>query len=133
MLSVPLGYFAGIGCASRNGILVKGGNSLDALCDGRIAVFDKTGTLTQGTFRVTELRPEQGTDPQKLLKLAALAEAHSDHPIARAILEKYDKELDLTSIENADETPGYGMKATVDGREVLAGSAGLLRDLSQIR
>lgn len=128
VLSVPLGYFAGIGCASRNGILVKGGNSLDALCDGRIAVFDKTGTLTQGTFRVTELRPEQGTDPQKLLKLAALAEAHSDHPIARAILEKYDKELDLTSIENADETPGYGMKATVDGREVLAGSAGLLRD-----
>lgn len=126
VISVPMGFFAGIGCASKNGILVKGGNYLEALCDAEAVAFDKTGTLTQGTFRVTEQRPN-GCSADQLLEWAALAEAYSSHPIAQSLRAAYGREIDQTRVREASEIAGNGVKAVVDGREVLAGNARLMR------
>ncbi|HIT57704.1 MAG TPA: cadmium-translocating P-type ATPase [Candidatus Galloscillospira stercoripullorum] len=127
VISVPLSFFGGIGGASRQGILVKGGNYLEALAKARVVVFDKTGTLTQGVFRVTEVRcsPEDRT---ALLETAALAELHSSHPIARALREAWGKPLDPSRVREVEERSGRGVRSVVDGTAVLAGSRRLLEE-----
>ena len=129
VISIPLSFFGGIGGASRRGILVKGGNYLEALADAQIAVFDKTGTLTQGVFSVTEVHP-QNISGDELLTLAALAEQFSDHPIARSIRAAAPGQLDPARAAEVRELAGFGVQATVDGREVLAGSAKLMASRS---
>ena len=126
VISIPLGYFGGIGGASRRGILVKGASFLDALTNIKTAVFDKTGTLTKGEFRVSQIVPDNGFEPEELLKLAAAAEARSNHPIAQSILEAYGRPSVPGSVTDYREVPGYGVSAVVDGRQVLAGSDRLL-------
>lgn len=127
VLSVPLTYFAGIGAASRNGILVKGGGDLDTLCHVERMVFDKTGTLTEGKFSVTEIHSEE---PEKLLALAAAAEASSNHPIARAVVEKYrqDGAEPLPVISQSKERGGFGITCQAAGEEVLLGNHRLLAE-----
>ncbi len=125
VISIPLTFFGGIGGASKRGILVKGGNYLEALADVKVAVFDKTGTLTSGSFSVTAVHPVD-MDETELLTLAALAEQASLHPIAKAIVAAAPEGLDLARATNILETAGHGVKALVDGHEVLAGSAKLL-------
>ncbi len=126
VISIPLGYFGGIGGASRRGILVKGSNFLDALTQVRTVVFDKTGTLTKGEFRVTGIFPANGFDAAEVLQNAAHAEYNSNHPVARSVLERYGKEVDLSRIGETEEVPGYGIIAKVDGHEVVAGNDRLL-------
>lgn len=127
VISVPLGYFGGIGGASRNGILVKGGNYLDALTDLSTVVVDKTGTLTHGTFAVTRAEPRNGFDRQELLRLAALAESHSSHPIARSIRDAYGEEIDAEALTDVREEKGFGVTARVGSRSIVAGSDRLLK------
>ena len=122
VISIPLGFFGGIGGASKNGILVKGGNYLEALNDVEIVVFDKTGTLTKGIFKVTEVSPENGISNDELIFYAAYAENYSNHPIGASILRAYGKEIDKDKIENYEEISGYGVKVIIDGKEVLAGN-----------
>ncbi|MDR3587875.1 MAG: heavy metal translocating P-type ATPase [Desulfosporosinus sp.] len=129
VISVPLGYFGGIGGASRHGILIKGANYLEALTDLRTVVFDKTGTLTEGVFQVVEICPAKGYTQKELLEIAAWAEAHSPHPIAKSIREKYGKDLkdgDLTGLLSYEEVSGQGIRTIFNGRTVLVGKAGLL-------
>jgi len=126
VISVPLSYFGGIGGASRDGILVKGGNYLDALARVTTAVFDKTGTLTRGAFSVTEIAPSEGMTKERLLDIAAHAESVSGHPVARSVLAAYGKDTDPARIERAEETAGHGVRAVIDGAVVLAGNARLL-------
>ncbi len=126
VISIPLGYFGGIGGASRKGILVKGASFLDALTNIKTAVFDKTGTLTRGEFRVTRIVPDNGFKPEELLMLAAAAEAHSNHPIAQSILEAHGQAAIPASVSDYREIPGYGVTAVVDGRTVMAGNDRLL-------
>lgn len=126
VISVPLGFFGGIGSASRHGILVKGSNYLEALARAEIVVFDKTGTLTKGTFRVTEVCPAAGMDRAQLLEMAALAESYSGHPISLSLKREYGREPDRGRVENAREIAGNGVQALVDGREVLAGNTRLM-------
>ncbi len=126
VVSIPLGFFGGIGRASRQGILVKGGNYLEALNNVRQVVFDKTGTLTRGEFAVNKVEPAEGFSREEVLTKAAFAENHSTHPIAKSIMEAYDQEIDSSRITNYQEISGYGIKAVVDGQEVLAGNFKLL-------
>lgn len=126
VISVPLGYFGGIGGASRRGILIKGANYVDALNDVSTVVVDKTGTLTKGIFRVTETVPRNGFESQKLLELAAMAESHSTHPIARSIREAYNAEIDQAAVTDVREEKGYGVIAQVNGHIVVAGSDRIL-------
>lgn len=126
VISVPLGYFGGIGGASRQGILIKGANYIDALKDVSTVVLDKTGTLTKGVFRVTKTVPRNGFSAEELLELAANAEVHSTHPIARSIREAQGREPDSDSVTEVREEKGYGVVAKVAGRTVLAGSDRLL-------
>lgn len=126
MVSIPLGYFGGIGGASRNGILIKGANSLDALADLRTVVFDKTGTLTKGVFQVAKIVPKNGFDHEDLLTLATGAEYYSNHPIARSLREAYGQEFSGDRIADYQEIPAYGIRAVVDGRRVLVGGDRLL-------
>ncbi len=126
VISIPLGYFGGIGGASRRGILVKGSNFLDALTQVKTVVFDKTGTLTKGEFRVTGIFPANGFDAAEVLQYAAHAEYNSNHPVARSVLERYGKEVDLSRMGEVEEVPGYGIIAKVDGHEVVAGNDRLL-------
>jgi len=126
VISIPLGYFGGIGKASRRGILVKGARFLDALADLHTVVFDKTGTLTKGVFRVTQLAARDGFSEEELLLLAAHAEAFSSHPIARSIREAYGKEVRLDAVSNYQEIAGYGVSALVDEKRVLVGNDRLL-------
>jgi len=126
VISIPLGYFGGIGGASKNGILVKGGNFLEALNNVEIVVFDKTGTLTKGVFEVTELKPQNNISKDELIEFAAYAESFSNHPIAASILNAYGKEIFKTSIENYEEISGHGVKVTTLGKEVLAGNYKLM-------
>lgn len=126
VISTPLGFFGGIGGASRRGILVKGGNFLEALNQAETVVFDKTGTLTQGRFTVTAIDPQPGFTEQDLLKLAAQAEGFSNHPIARSIVQAYDREPDLSPVEDHQELAGFGVTARIAGREVLAGGGRLM-------
>lgn len=121
VVSIPLTFFAGIGKASSKGILIKGGNYLDALNKVDTVVFDKTGTLTKGEFSVTETRPN-GCSEHELLKLAAYAEYNSTHPIARSIIAAYSETIDETQIESSTETAGKGIKTKALGHEILAGS-----------
>ncbi len=128
VISIPLSFFGGIGGASRKGILVKGGNYLELLADAGIVVFDKTGTLTKGTFAVSEVHPV-GVSEGELLELAALAEQHSSHPIAQSLRAAWGKECDPERVADVTEVAGQGVKALVDGREVLAGNAKLMASL----
>lgn len=127
VVSIPLGFFGGIGAASRNGILVKGSNYLEALNDVKVVVFDKTGTLTKGVFKVTAIRPEGGRTEDELMELAAIAEANSNHPIAESIRAAWAKAIPTQGVEGYDEVAGHGIKVSVNGREVLAGNAKLMK------
>ncbi len=127
VISVPLGFFGGIGAASRNGILVKGSNSLEALSRIDTAVFDKTGTLTRGKFQVVEVAPDEGASEEDVLKTAAYADAFSNHPVALSILSAYGKPIDRSLIENQEEIGGFGVKAEVGGKKLLAGTAALMK------
>ncbi len=125
VISIPLSFFGGIGGASRQGILVKGGNYLEALAKPEIVVFDKTGTLTEGAFRVTEVLPAKGTAAE-VLEIAALAESFSKHPISASLREAYGKPLDTSRVSDVEELAGYGIFAKVDGRQVLIGNHRLM-------
>ncbi len=126
VISIPLGFFGGIGAASRRGVLFKGANFLEAFRSVRCLVFDKTGTLTQGVFRVTEVVPHNGFTRGELLALAAAAESHSTHPIARSVVEAYGRPVDESRIQRYEEIPAHGVRAVIDGREVLAGNDRIL-------
>lgn len=126
VISIPLSYFAGIGSASRNGILVKGSNYLEALNSVKTAVFDKTGTLTEGVFEVVSIRPEDPFNENELLEYAALAESYSSHPIALSILRSYGREIDKNSIARYEEITGYGVKTVVKNRQIIAGNTRLM-------
>ena len=127
VVSIPLGFFGGIGVASKNGILIKGGNYLEALNDVDTVVFDKTGTLTKGVFKVTEIETENEIDKESLLKYAAYAESFSNHPISSSIIEAYGNEIDKDKVESYDEISGLGVRAIVDKKEVLAGNSKLMK------
>ncbi len=128
VISVPLSFFGGIGGASRHGILIKGGNYMEALAAADTVVFDKTGTLTQGVFKVTEIRPA-GMDEKELLELAALAESWSDHPISRSLKEAWGGEPDRSRVGEAEELSGRGVRVQVDGRTVCAGNRRLMEEI----
>ena len=128
VISVPLSFFGGIGGASRDGILVKGGNYLEVLARTEIVVFDKTGTLTRGVFNVTAIHPDH-CDQGQLLELAALAESYSDHPISRSLKEAYGKELDAARVSSVEELAGRGVRASVDGHTICAGNDKLMEDI----
>lgn len=127
VISVPLGFFGGIGAASKVGVLVKGSNYLEAVAEMTTIVFDKTGTLTKGEFKVSEILPQQGGS-EELLELAALAEGYSNHPIAGSIREACGKELDMNRVTDAKEVAGQGIRVLVDGREVLVGNEKLMKE-----
>ena len=122
VISVPLGFFAGIGGASKEGILIKGACYIEALSNPDSVVFDKTGTLTKGIFKVTAIHPV-GVTEQDLLELCAKTENYSSHPIAISLKEAYAKEIDTENIKNIEEIAGNGVKAEIDGNEILAGNA----------
>jgi len=126
VISIPLGFFGGIGGASKRGILVKGSNYLEALNNVEIVIFDKTGTLTKGVFKVTETNPQNGYTNEELIEYAAYAESYSNHPIALSIISAYNAEIDKNRIENYQEIAGHGIKVNVNGKEVLAGNARLM-------
>lgn len=126
VISIPLGYFGGVGGASRRGVLVKGSNFLDALTHVKTIVFDKTGTLTKGEFKVSEIITYNGFTKEKLLEYAGYAESHSNHPIAKSITEAFSKQIDSSRIENVEEISGYGVKSIIDGKEVLVGNDKML-------
>lgn len=126
VISIPLSFFGGIGGASKSGVLVKGSNYLEALADTEIVVFDKTGTLTKGTFAVSKIAPEDIT-AEVLLETAAYAEDYSNHPIAMSIKKAFGKDIDTSRIGEIEEIPGHGVKAVIDGKEVLAGNAKLMK------
>ncbi|SFM25057.1 Cd2+/Zn2+-exporting ATPase [Paenibacillus sp. 1_12] len=126
VVSIPLGFFGGIGAASKSGILIKGSNYLEALNDVKYVVFDKTGTLTKGAFKVTDIRPAGGTAEDELLEYAAYAEAHSTHPIAVSIRTAYGKEIKADDLTETNEISGHGIQVMVRGKEVLAGNAKLM-------
>ena len=131
VISVPLGFFGGIGAASRIGVLVKGGNYLEAVAEMTTIVFDKTGTLTKGEFKVSGLYADNGFSHEALLELAAHAEGYSNHPIADSIraayLERTGKEIDLSRVGEATEQAGHGISVTVDEKPVLIGNENLLK------
>ncbi len=126
VISIPLGYFGGIGGASRKGILVKGSNFLDALTQVRTVVFDKTGTLTKGEFKVSEIVVLNGFSKDEILEYAAYAETNSNHPVAKSILEAFGEKTDQSEIEQVEEISGHGVKATINGKIVFAGNDKLL-------
>ena len=126
VISIPLGYFGGIGGASKKGILVKGSNYLDALTEVKAVVFDKTGTLTKGNFKVTGITLSNSFSEDELLDLAAHAEFNSNHPISEAIKLKYNKEIDQNRINSFQDISGFGIKARIDDKEVLVGNDKLL-------
>ncbi len=129
VISVPLGFFGGIGAASKIGVLVKGSNYLEAVAEMTTIVFDKTGTLTKGEFKVTDVITENGSK-EELIELAALGEGYSNHPIANSIREAYGKELDLNRVTNTEEIAGHGIKAVIDGKTVLLGNEKLMKSES---
>lgn len=131
VISVPLGFFGGIGAASRIGVLVKGGNYLEAVAEMTTIVFDKTGTLTKGEFKVSGLYAENGFSQETLLELAAHAEGYSNHPIAGSIktayLERTGKDVDLSRVEEAEEQAGHGIRVLVDKKQVFVGNEKLMQ------
>jgi Cd2+/Zn2+-exporting ATPase len=126
VISIPLGYFGGVGGAAKRGILVKGSTFLDALTQVKTVVFDKTGTLTQGNFRVTNVVTHNGLSQHQLLELAAHAESHSNHPVAQSIRQAYGQSINRAAIADYEEISGHGIRATVNGQTVLAGNDRLL-------
>ncbi|MGW6190910.1 heavy metal translocating P-type ATPase [Bacillus cereus] len=126
VVSIPLGFFGGIGGASKSGILVKGSNYLEALNDVKYIVFDKTGTLTKGVFKVTKMEPSEGITAEELLEYAAFAEVYSNHPIAQSIRNAYGKSIDENAIEDYSEISGHGTVVKVQGKEIFAGNAKLM-------
>lgn len=126
VISIPLGYFGGIGGAAKRGILVKGSTFLDALTQVKTVVFDKTGTLTQGNFNVTDVISENGLTQTQLLELAAQVESHSNHPVAQSIRKAYGKPIDEAMVQDYEEISGHGIRAKVGGQVVLAGNDRLL-------
>ncbi|HRF78868.1 MAG TPA: heavy metal translocating P-type ATPase, partial [Flavobacteriales bacterium] len=129
VISIPLGYFGGIGAASRKGILLKGGNHLDALTKVNTLVTDKTGTLTEGVFAVQEVKPADTMDAQQLVGVVKAMETHSSHPIAKAVL-RYSEGANVGEASSVEEISGHGMRGIVQGKEVLVGNAKLLRKFS---
>ncbi len=127
VISVPLGFFGGIGAASKIGVLVKGSNYLEAVAEMTTIVFDKTGTLTKGEFQVTEVLAE-GCSREELLKLAALGEGYSNHPISGSIKAAYGKPVDLTLVTEAEEIAGHGIHAQIEGKAVLVGNEKLMQE-----
>jgi len=133
VISIPLGYFGGVGGAAKRGILVKGSTFLDALTDVKTVIFDKTGTLTEGVFQVIQISPYNGYSEKEILTIAALAESQSNHPVARSILQAYDRTISAldptvsdSSVTDYEEIPGHGISAKVKGMSVLAGNDRLL-------
>ena len=126
VISVPLGFFGGIGAASKLGVLVKGSNYLEALAQMDTMVFDKTGTLTKGEFKVTEILPAEGFTKETLLNLAALGEGYSTHPIAASIREAYGQPLDMNRVNDAKEVAGHGIQVQIDGQDVCIGNEKLM-------
>lgn len=131
VISIPLSFFGGIGGASKNGILVKGSNYLEALNKVDTIVFDKTGTLTKGIFKVTSVAGANGSSEQELLSYAAYAESFSNHPIALSIQKAYGQEIQAQRLSDQEEIPGHGIRVKIDGKTVLAGN-GKLMDSQQI-
>ena len=128
VISIPLSFFAGIGGASKEGILIKGSNYLEALSEAKIVVFDKTGTLTRGVFEVTAVH-HSPMDEAQLLEYAALAECASSHPISKSLQKAYGKEIDRSRVTDIEELSGHGITATVDGHAVAAGNNKLMNKL----
>lgn len=126
VISVPMGFFGGIGAASKVGVLVKGSNYLEAVAEMTTIVFDKTGTLTKGEFKVAQIQP-QGMTETELLEIAALGEGYSTHPIANSIREAYGKTPDMKRTENANEIAGHGISITVDNKAMLIGNEKLMK------
>lgn len=126
VISIPLGFFGGIGGASKKGILIKGSNYLEALNHVHTVVFDKTGTLTKGVFKVTKIETTGNLSKNELLEYAALAESYSTHPIALSIIKSYSRKIDKNRITKVDEFSGYGLKVIVDGKEILVGNEKLM-------
>lgn len=128
VISIPLSFFAGIGGASKEGVLIKGSNYMETLSQAKYVVFDKTGTLTQGVFEVTAIHHNE-MDEKMLLEYAALAECASSHPISRSLQNAYGKEIDRSRVSNIQEISGHGITAKVDGHEVAAGNSKLMKRL----
>jgi len=126
VVSIPLGYFGGVGGSSRRGILVKGSHFLDILAEVKTVVFDKTGTLTQGRFKVTKIVPKNHFSQDEILRWAAHAESHSNHPIAKSILEAYGKEINPSAIQFQEEIPAQGIKAKIEDHLIFVGNDRLL-------
>ncbi len=126
VISIPMGYFGGIGGAAHRGVLVKGSNFLDILTEVKTVIFDKTGTLTKGVFKVSEIVAKNGFAKEEILELAAIAEVHSNHPISQSVAEAYGKKISLADVSDFQEVPGQGIKAKVKGRRVIAGNDRLL-------
>ena len=129
VISIPLSFFAGIGGASNQGVLVKGSNYLETLAQTRTLVFDKTGTLTEGVFEVTRITPAEGFEEGRLLELAALAESASSHPISKSLQKASGQELDRSRVGQVEERSGAGVVAEVDGKSVAAGNDKLMNQL----
>ena len=127
VISVPLGFFGGIGAASKRGVLVKGSNFLETAAELKTLVFDKTGTLTRGEFRVVGIHPAEGCSEEELLSMAAHGESLSSHPIAQSILQAYGGEIDRARLGEMHEAAGHGLEGVLDGRELLLGNEKLLR------
>lgn len=127
VISIPLSFFAGIGCASANGVLVKGSNYLEALSDTQYVVFDKTGTLTKGVFEVTGIYPANNFDNDTLIRLAAFAESASSHPISVSLKKNYGKEINIDEVSDIQEIAGHGVSALVDGKRVFVGNMKLMK------
>ncbi len=130
VISIPLSFFAGIGGASKKGVLIKTGTALEALNDADTIVFDKTGTLTKGVFKVSKIEPEEGVNSEELIEYAALVESYSNHPIAKSILKYYEKTIDNKRIENYEEIVARGVTACIDGKKVFAGNNKLMEELN---
>ena len=127
VISVPLSFFGGIGGASKVGVLVKGSNYLEALAETETVVFDKTGTLTKGVFDVQEICPEPSLSKEELLRLTAFAESYSNHPISLSLRRAFNNEIDKSLISDVEEISGHGVKASISGKEVLAGNMKLMK------
>ncbi len=130
VISIPLSFFAGIGGASKKGVLIKTGTALEALNNSETIVFDKTGTLTKGVFKVSKIEPEEGINKEELMEYAALVESYSNHPIAKSILKYYKKTIDNKRIENYEEIVARGVTAYIDGKKVYAGNNKLMEELN---
>lgn len=128
VISIPLTFYGGIGAASKQGVLVKGGNYLEALSQVKTVVFDKTGTLTAGQFQVRHVLPAEGVSQEQLLELAAIAEQHSNHPIAESIRQAYHQEVASVSLDQIEEVAGKGLRVQYQGHSLLVGNATLLEE-----